>query len=694
MLTQTSEDVAHNATTTLQRRARGALVIASALVIGFVISLIARSTGSNYTPVDGWGVGAFECAMGVLCVARYFDRSWRSNQSATSIFPLVLGWACAMWAIGDIALTTESLGGASPSVPSVADGFYLCFFPVCYLAFMVLVRRGNNGSLLATSLDGLIAGLAVAGLSGAFLFGAVARATGGGNLSTAISMAYPVGDILLLALAVGAMAVLPRHYRLFFAIASAAMATNVVGDMFNLLQPNSKVGYVTNAAVWPISLLLLAIGAWLLPATAQRGFKGTAARTEAVVSERSASFTIPALGALAGLLVVVLASLGVHESSASMAFAAGTLLTCGLRLWFSVRESQSLNTTRFRSLIENSWDLIVVADADAKVAYITKLGRARARLYAREASSAGRWPRSPTLTMRTPWEQSSDRSRRARPGPLRSRPGCVTTTASGARSPGPPRTCSTTPRSAATCSTAATSPRPARRPRTWPRHATGRCQASRAKSEFLSTMSHEIRTPMNGVIGLTELLLDDRASTADQHELASGVKVSAENLLVIINDILDFSKIEAGKLELEEVAFDVTAGRRRRRVGSSPGRRARQGHRAARRRPPGRARPTLLGDGVRIQQVLLNLGSNAVKFTSAGEVVIRIRCPSTRSSDRTALRFEVIDMGIGIAPTDQRAAVPPVRPGRLLDDAQVRRHRARPRDQPPARRAHGRAARL
>ena len=161
------------------------------------------------------------------------------------------------------------MGGAAPSVPSVADGFYVGFFPLCYLTFMMLIRRGNTKSLVATSLDGLIAGLAVAALSAAFLFDTILRATGGGDLSTATTLAYPIGDVLLLALGVGALAVLPKSYRPFFWLSSIAMAVNAIGDTFNLFQPNSKLGYVTNAVVWPISLLMLSIAAWVQPANVE-----------------------------------------------------------------------------------------------------------------------------------------------------------------------------------------------------------------------------------------------------------------------------------------------------------------------------------------------------------------------------------------------------------------------------------------
>jgi two-component system, sensor histidine kinase and response regulator len=627
--------------------ARRTLWLAALVVGAFFVSLLVRANGSHYTPIDGWGVDAFELSMGVMCALRYLSPSWRSTRTTMTVFPLVLGAACAVWALGDVAATIESLGGGSVPVPSVADAFYIAFFPTCYLAFMVLIRRGNNGSLFATSLDGLIAALAVGALSAAFLFETVLRATGGGDLSTATTMVYPVGDVLLLALAVGALAVLPRDYLRFFGIAAFAMATNLVGDMYNLLQPSSKVGYVANAVVWPISLLLLAIAAWSLAPTARRAAMERAASAEAVHTERSAGFTIPIVGGMAGVVVLVAASLG-HVGKPAMGLAAGTLLVCGLRLTFAIREAQALSSARFRSLIENSWDLIVVADAELNIAYITPssarvLGFLPKDLRGHSIVEPAHPDDAQGMTDQLRRLASGEERTEAFSTRMRNTDGAWRTIAWTANN----LLDDPSVRGYVLNGGDITEARQASEDLAAARDLA--LAASRAKSEFLSTMSHEIRTPMNGVIGLTDLLMQTSLD-ADQNELATGVKVSAENLLVIINDILDFSKIEAGRLDIEEVPFDVT------RLADDVGRILASAASLKDIELLVDVHPDvpkeLLGDGVRIQQVLLNLGSNGVKFTSEGEVVIRVSLLEEHA-DHVALRFEVVDMGIGIASIDQ-----------------------------------------
>jgi len=174
-------------------------------------------------------------------------------------------------------------------------------------------------------------------------------------------------------------------------------------------------------------------------------------------------------------------------------------------------------------------------------------------------------------------------------------------------------------------------------------------EANRAKSAFLATMSHEIRTPMNGIIGMADLLLG-MSLTGQQERYARIVKSSGESLLSLINDILDFSKIEAGKLQLECIEFDLRdvlescADAAAIQAGA-------KGLSMDRFVDP-RIPQVLLGDPVRLRQILTNLVGNAIKFTPEGG--IRVVCDLlSEEGDSCVVHFSVVDTGIGIPPDKQ-----------------------------------------
>ncbi|EDM27772.1 SENSORY TRANSDUCTION HISTIDINE KINASE [Lentisphaera araneosa HTCC2155] len=181
--------------------------------------------------------------------------------------------------------------------------------------------------------------------------------------------------------------------------------------------------------------------------------------------------------------------------------------------------------------------------------------------------------------------------------------------------------------------------------------------ANTAKSEFLANMSHEIRTPMNAIIGLAQLGLKDKSGEKHEEYLYK-IKQSSENLLTIINDILDFSKIEAGKMTMEKIPFKLNEVLEK--VGGTL--RGRMTNRNVDLIFPGPLSYKLVGDPLRLEQVLLNLLGNALKYTRKGHVILSVDEKELKE-DSICLQFSVEDTGIGLSDTQRNRLFQPFAQG-------------------------------
>ncbi len=169
--------------------------------------------------------------------------------------------------------------------------------------------------------------------------------------------------------------------------------------------------------------------------------------------------------------------------------------------------------------------------------------------------------------------------------------------------------------------------------------------SAKAKTEFLSNMSHEIRTPMNAIMGLTDLLLDEKIFTGTALENLKSIRYSADNLLVIINDILDFSKIEAGKITFENIDFDIR--QRMNELHKTFDYRSKEKGLDFTVTIDEKIPAILKGDPYRLNQILFNLVGNALKFTSKGSITVTVNLIETEDN-KSKVQFTVTDTGIGI----------------------------------------------
>ena len=305
------------------------------LLFAYLLSLILRRPGESNSLIDGWGVGGFEVVTSALCI-------WRGFSSQRRMVPLMLGLGILSWSIGDTVLAAESSGGSTVSVPSLADLFWLAFYPVFYVALVLLARK-HIGRVDATIwLDGAVAGLGAAALCACFAFNTILHSVGGDATTVATDLAYPIGDVLLLMLAVGGTAIIPGRKDPQWLLIACAIGCTAVGDTFNLFASSgstSHVGLIVDGVAWPVAILLISAAVWLKPAT-----------TSPLARTGPPGFLLPGLGAGACLAIILVDTL--HQvAPIAIGLAAATLVTVGVRLALSVQSLRILTETRHRQSI-------------------------------------------------------------------------------------------------------------------------------------------------------------------------------------------------------------------------------------------------------------------------------------------------------------------------------------------------------
>ena len=302
---------------------------------GYLISLLVRHQDQSWTWLDGWLVCGVEVVASALCMGRVLTR--RPGRVAA----LILGISLLSWSIGDIVLTVESLGGATPPSPSLADVFYLCFYPLAYVAVMMFLRGEVKRVTAPNWLDGAIAGSGAAAVCAAFAFHSILRSTGGSAAATLTNLAYPVGDVLLLGLVVGGFAVLSRRNKTPWVLLASGLTLNVLGDTSNLFQNSlgaSRPGFILNAVAWPTAIVVMSMAVWLRQAK------------NPLQPQRPAGFVLPGLSAAAALTILFVATW--HPvGRVAIGLATATLLIVGIRLGLSVRAMQSLSQERHRQSV-------------------------------------------------------------------------------------------------------------------------------------------------------------------------------------------------------------------------------------------------------------------------------------------------------------------------------------------------------
>jgi diguanylate cyclase len=280
------------------------------LLVGYVVMLVIQPGGQLWSFLSNWGIDGFEVLASCLCIL-------------------------LSWAVGDVVWSIESQGGATPATPSLADLFYLAFYLLAYIAVILLMRQDIKRIAIQQWLDAVVAGAGAAAVTAAFGFDTIVRGINGSYLAMATDFAYPIGDLILVALAVGVLAILPSWRQARWLSLALGYALAAVGDTIYLFQASSgsyRVGTLLDGT-WPAALLLLSYVVWLAPSKPTRP------------AGETTRFVVSVAASVCGLAVLVDGSVN-HVSRMALALATVTLLAVIARLLLSLRELRTLTESR------------------------------------------------------------------------------------------------------------------------------------------------------------------------------------------------------------------------------------------------------------------------------------------------------------------------------------------------------------
>ena len=642
-----------------RQRLRGVRIKAVLTALGVLLVLHAAQLAFGFLP-DAFGelflkvvVNIVLMGSAALCLIasignRRDRRAWRW-----------LGAGLLSWALGNVYFAVFLWDLKAPPIPSPADALWLLFYPLILRGLWLLLRDSTDRVKTGPIFDGFVAGLVAAALSAAIVFDAVAASARGPASSVATTLAYPVGDVVLLGFVAGALAITGWKAASLWGWIAGALSIFIIADGFYLYGVASQT-WSTESLVgvgWPLAAFIMASAAWRARPPRQ-----------SADGQESYAIVVPLTFGMVGVGLLVYGQ--IQPLNLLAVGLAATALVAGLgRVLVSVRENRrlldqarqdSLNLQRAHAalegagrerevILESIGEGIMSVDREGRTTFANGaaqvltgwssdelVGRTQHDVVHHTRADGSRYPREecPIYAVLITGEvaRRDDEVFWRKDGeswpveyvsaPLRDERGDIIGAVVAFQD--------ITERKRIEAELEAARDEA--------------LEATRLKSEFLANMSHEIRTPMNGVIGMTELLLDTDL-TSEQRECAQTVYTSGGTLLSIINDILDFSKIEAGKLELHSTSFPL--GEVVEDVVDLLADRAHKKGVELTALVEDDVPKTVHCDETRIRQILMNLVSNAVKFTDEGEVHVRVTAEG-RDGDEATVRFEVSDTGIGI----------------------------------------------